>query len=84
MESPAQAEAYARADFSAPHQRFVELFNEKFPNLDPRGTVLDLGCGPGDIALRFAQAHPHCTVHGLDGLHVECSSDRHVVIWGNR
>jgi len=26
-----------------------------------------LGCGPGDIAYRFAAAHPHCQVHGLDG-----------------
>ena len=67
MESPAQAEAYARADFSTPHQRFVELFGDKFPGLALAGAVLDLGCGPGDVALRFARAYPHCTVHGVDG-----------------
>lgn len=67
MESPAQAEAYARADFEAPHRRFVELFAEKFPGRSVRGCVLDLGCGPGDVTLRFAAAHPHCIVHGIDG-----------------
>ena len=67
MDTAAQAEAYARADFSAPHQRFVDLFVEKFAGLELRGFVLDLGCGPGDVALRFAKAHPACQVHGVDG-----------------
>ena len=67
MDTAAQAEAYARADFSAPHQRFVELFAEKFPGVRLRGFALDLGCGPGDVALRFARAQPDCIVHGVDG-----------------
>ena len=67
MDTAAQAEAYARADFTAPHQRFVDLFAEMFPGLDLQGFVLDLGCGPGDVALRFARAHPHCQIHGVDG-----------------
>ncbi len=67
MESPAQAEAYAQADFEAPHQCFLALFGQKFPGLDLAGTALDLGCGPGDVALRFARAYPQCAVHGVDG-----------------
>ena len=67
MSDPDQATVYARADFAAPHQRFVELFAEKFPRHAQGGFVLDLGCGPGDVALRFAQAHPACQVHGVDG-----------------
>lgn len=67
MTDPAQAAAYARADFAAPHQHFVNLFAEKFPGQARRGFVLDLGCGPGDVALRFAKAHPACQVHGVDG-----------------
>lgn len=67
MDDAAQAQAYAEADFSEPHNRFIELFQRTFPGLQVTGCVLDLGCGPGDITLRFARAFPHCTVHGLDG-----------------
>jgi SAM-dependent methyltransferase len=66
MEAQEQAEAYARADFASPHQRFVDLFGEKFPAFRA-GLVLDLGCGPGDVALRFARAYPECRLHGVDG-----------------
>lgn len=66
MESPEQARAYARADFEEPHRRFLALFADRFGGA-ARGRVLDLGCGPGDIALRFAAAHPDCTVDGVDG-----------------
>jgi trans-aconitate methyltransferase len=62
-----QARAYAEADFEAPHRRVVELFREAFPGFAPRGEVLDLGCGPGDIAMRFARAFPRCRVLGVDG-----------------
>lgn len=66
MEDPAQALAYAEADFEAPHEHFVELFGETFPHW--RGeTVLDLGCGPGDITLRFARKYPLCSIEGVDG-----------------
>lgn len=66
MNDPVQARAYAEADFAAPHSRFIELFGETFPDWDGRGTVLDLGCGPADISLRFARAWPACEVHGVD------------------
>ncbi len=46
MDDAAQAEAYARADFSEPHNHFVELFKQCFPG-PVQGAVLDLGCGPG-------------------------------------
>lgn len=62
-----QAAAYARADFEAPHTRFIELFAECFPDWPGQGRALDLGCGPGDIAMRFARAYPNCLVDGIDG-----------------
>jgi len=65
MDSPEQALAYARADFSEPHEHFVELFRQRFTQA-PAGTVLDLGCGPGDICRRFARAFPDCRVHAVD------------------
>jgi len=67
MLDPEQARAYADADFEAPHSRFVELFHEAFPGLAVDGPVLDLGCGPGDIAMRFARAFPDAQVDGIDG-----------------
>jgi len=62
-----QAEAYAHADFEAPHNRVIQLFREHFPAWRGAGRVLDLGCGPGDIAIRFARAYPDCHVDGIDG-----------------
>lgn len=67
MNDDAQAAAYAAADFEAPHRRVVELFAETFPDAKLDSDVLDLGCGPGDIALRMARAYPACRVIGVDG-----------------
>jgi trans-aconitate methyltransferase len=67
MEGDAQARAYAEADFEEPHSRFIELLRTAHPDLAGRGSALDLGCGPGDITLRFARAFPEWTVDGLDG-----------------
>jgi cyclopropane fatty-acyl-phospholipid synthase-like methyltransferase len=66
MDDEAQARAYAEADFEAPHSYFIELFQQTFPNLNVGGCVLDLGCGPADISLRFARAYPDCEIHGVD------------------
>jgi SAM-dependent methyltransferase len=67
MNEAEQAAAYAFADFEEPHSRFVELFRETFPNEVVDGTVLDLGCGPGDITIRFVRAFSGCAAHGVDG-----------------
>jgi ubiquinone/menaquinone biosynthesis C-methylase UbiE len=66
MTDPEQARAYAQADFSEPHDHFVALCRERFDN-QLQGEVLELGCGPGDICRRFADAFPHCHVTGVDG-----------------
>jgi SAM-dependent methyltransferase len=66
MDDEAQALAYASADFAEAHDRFVALFRETFPAWRT-GCVLDLGCGPADVTLRFARAYARCTVHGVDG-----------------
>jgi SAM-dependent methyltransferase len=67
MLDPAQARAYAEADFAEPHDRFVALLRERLPRLPDAGAALDLGCGPADVTLRFARAFPGWTVDGLDG-----------------
>jgi cyclopropane fatty-acyl-phospholipid synthase-like methyltransferase len=65
MDDPLQAEAYARADFAKENQGFVEQFREYFPDFS-EGRVLDLGCGPADIPIRFAKLYPACQVIGVD------------------
>lgn len=67
MDDEAQAQAYAEADFEEPNSRFAELYTEFVGSLRPGAAVLDLGCGPGDITLRIAAAHPEIEIHGLDG-----------------
>lgn len=67
MDDAAHASAYAAADFEEPHARFIDLFRATFPDHTIIGEVLDLGCGPADISLRFARAYPQCIVHGIDG-----------------
>ncbi|MGR3220438.1 MAG: class I SAM-dependent methyltransferase [Candidatus Anammoxibacter sp.] len=62
-----QARAYAEADFEEPHNNFITTFTNIFAKHDVTGYVLDLGCGPGDISIRFAKAYSNCTVHGIDG-----------------
>ncbi len=65
MNDSDQARAYAQADFDEPNSRFVDTFASLFGA--PDGCLLDLGCGPGDIMLRFARRFPALTLHGVDG-----------------
>lgn len=66
MNEASQARAYAEADFREPNQLFLDLFNDHFPDFDGT-TVIDLGCGPADIAIDFALQHPAAKVIGVDG-----------------
>lgn len=66
MDAPAHAQAYARADFSAPHDAFVHGFAARFPQF-VSGRVLDLGCGPADISVRFARRYPQARITAIDG-----------------
>lgn len=65
MDDPAQALAYAEADFSAENQGFVERFREYFPDCT-QGHIVDVGCGPGDIPVRLARLLPACRITGID------------------
>jgi 2-polyprenyl-3-methyl-5-hydroxy-6-metoxy-1,4-benzoquinol methylase len=65
MDDPQQALVYARADFEKENQGFVDRFRGYFPEFT-EGHVIDLGCGPGDIPIRFAQAFPSSRITGVD------------------
>jgi ubiquinone/menaquinone biosynthesis C-methylase UbiE len=66
MDRAEQATAYAQANCEDAHSRVVQLFSEAFPEVQLKGAVLDIGCGPGDITFRFAKAHPEATFTGVD------------------
>lgn len=66
MDDDEQAQAYAKADFSASDAAIIERIRELYPHaLGSR--VLDLGCGPGNICHRLALAFPEAQVCGVDG-----------------
>jgi 2-polyprenyl-3-methyl-5-hydroxy-6-metoxy-1,4-benzoquinol methylase len=65
MDDPQQAAAYAAADFSEENQGFVERFAEYFPAFSS-GHVLDAGCGPADIPIRFSRRYPAAHVTAVD------------------
>src|SRR2546426_12055153 len=67
MSAEEQAKAYAQADFEAAHGFYPKLFAEEFPRRPKRAFVLDLGCGPCDVTMRFAKANPGYTFHAVDG-----------------
>ncbi|PXF58675.1 MAG: SAM-dependent methyltransferase [Deltaproteobacteria bacterium] len=67
MSTERQARAYAMANFNNPNWLFVEHFKNSFFKKEIIGTILDLGCGPADITVRFARLFPKCHIHGVDG-----------------
>lgn len=67
MSEDAQALAYAKADFAAAHDAYVQLFAERFARRPRQALALDLGCGPCDVTIRFAQANPAYEFHAVDG-----------------
>jgi ubiquinone/menaquinone biosynthesis C-methylase UbiE len=73
-----QAEAYAAADFATVNQGFVDRFRALFPAF-ARGRLVDLGCGPADIPIRFCRALPGVTVTGVDGSEAMLAPGRRAV-----
>lgn len=65
MDSQAQVQAYAQADFSDANQRFVNLVLGRH-ELPTEGRALDLGCGPADLTLALAVSLPGWRITGLD------------------
>ncbi|RMG36919.1 MAG: class I SAM-dependent methyltransferase [Gammaproteobacteria bacterium] len=66
MDDPAQATAYAEADFGEPNRLFVELLEEQAAH-SLSGEALDLGCGPADISLDLLRRHPALHITAVDG-----------------
>lgn len=62
-----QVSAYANADFEEPHSNFISMLKSYCSSEDEIRTILDLGCGPGDITFKFAKAFPKTIIDSVDG-----------------
>ena len=60
-----QCQAYAAANFGASNQAYVEIVGNLMPS--SVSTVLDIGCGPGDVMIRLAKAFPSLKITAVDG-----------------
>ncbi|MEM7401947.1 MAG: class I SAM-dependent methyltransferase [Pseudomonadota bacterium] len=71
MNDPEQVQAYSHADFGEAHQSIIENFAKIFPTIFSESgqsvNVLDLGCGSGDVTVRFAQRYTECHIDAIDG-----------------
>jgi SAM-dependent methyltransferase len=69
MEDPEQVAAYTAADFTQADEAFVAACEAWLRDVGvaPPRRILDLGCGPGNIALRLAVAFPEAEILGVDG-----------------
>lgn len=67
MVGPEQAEAYAGPHLDSAYWLFLQCFRKFFSDLVPEEAILDIGCGPAAIPLRFARLFPNCEIHGVDG-----------------
>ena len=65
MESPEQAHAYSRADFSESNDIFVNnLFT--LTKISDETKILDLGCGDGEIPIKILKKQT-CDITAVDG-----------------
>lgn len=58
MDLAEEARAYAAADFAEVNAAFVDRLLYLTEHVPGRALTVDLGCGPGDIALRVGRARP--------------------------
>jgi ubiquinone/menaquinone biosynthesis C-methylase UbiE len=65
MDDERQSIAYAKADFAASNQLFVDSLTRDYP--DHLQMVVDIGCGPGDVDVRLARAVPRVRITAIDG-----------------
>ena len=65
MDDERQSIAYAKADFGTSNQFFVDSLIRDFRGHLRR--AIDIGCGPGDVVIRLAQAVPGIHITAIDG-----------------
>ena len=79
MTDEAQTLAYATASFEQVNQGFVDRYRASFPK-GIGGKMVDLGCGPADIPVRFARSLPGYSITAVDGSEAMVSLAQQAVI----
>ena len=79
MDLSDEAEAYAAADFGEVNQAFVDRLVE-LAGERTGARALDLGCGPGDIAIRCARARPSWRIMALDASEAMIAIARRAIV----
>ncbi|WP_208742246.1 class I SAM-dependent methyltransferase [Leptospira kanakyensis] len=67
MEDPTQVESYDQADFESAHSFLIRKFQDRLPQRFVPESILDLGCGPGDMSSRLYSQFPNANFTFLDG-----------------
>ncbi|MCW7491388.1 methyltransferase domain-containing protein [Leptospira sp. 2 VSF19] len=67
MEDPIQVESYAQADFEMAHSFLIRKFQDRLPLKFTPESILDLGCGPGDMSSRLFSQFPDSNFTFVDG-----------------
>jgi len=65
MDGEAEADAYARADFTDSNQWYADHFTSDYPA--HLREIVDLGCGPADVPVRIARLAPQVQIIAVDG-----------------
>jgi ubiquinone/menaquinone biosynthesis C-methylase UbiE len=66
IEDPETAAAYDRINSWPQFRLLRHLVAERVSRCRPTGTLVDIGCGPGRLALLIARQHPDLRVVGVD------------------
>lgn len=67
MEDATQVASYAQADFETAHSFLIRKFQDRLPSRFNPESILDLGCGPGDMSSRLYSQFPNSNFTFLDG-----------------
>ncbi|WP_210411364.1 class I SAM-dependent methyltransferase [Leptospira meyeri] len=67
MEDATQVASYAQADFETAHSFLIRKFQDRLPSRFSPDSILDLGCGPGDMSSRLYSLFPNSNFTFLDG-----------------
>lgn len=67
MNDEDQVQAYAEADFAGAHSSLLVHLKKHLPAGKKIKSILDLGCGSGDMTYRLHRLFPEAALHAVDG-----------------